>query len=144
LPMLRRFLKRLATVSPGDGAGLLSLIVLSLFARLALNFAALPKVTSIFLRFRRLPVFPAAHEICRLVDLADLASRITFGRGHCLGRSLLLLWLLQARGEPAELLVGVNKDSRSLQSHAWIRVRETIVGDKPEEIGRFTLVLRLP
>ena len=27
---------------------------------------------------------------------------------------------------------------------AWIRVRDNILGDKPEEIGRFTFVLRLP
>jgi hypothetical protein len=139
-----RKLRRLAEIHPADWIGFLLLVLLLISVRVALRFVTLQRVVAVLPGFRRFPVFPAGHPPSRLVALANLAARVTFGRDRCLGRSILLLWLLRARGEPAELLVGVNREERRFQSHAWIQVRDQIVADIPEKVGRFAFILRLP
>jgi len=57
-------------------------------------------------------------------------------------RSLLLFWLLKARGEQAELLIGVRKETAALNSHAWIETRGTIIGDSAAMTGSFATLLR--
>jgi hypothetical protein len=57
-------------------------------------------------------------------------------------RSLLLFWVLKARGEPAELLIGVNKKTGALQSHAWIETQGKILVDPPEMAGSYATLLR--
>jgi Transglutaminase-like superfamily len=91
---------------------------------------------------RCFPVNHGGYEVAQLAPLADIAARITYGQGRCLGRSLLLFWLLRVRGEPAELLIGINKEVAALHSHAWIELRERVIGDHPQFIRRFTLLLR--
>ncbi len=78
----------------------------------------------------------------RLWLLADLAARVTCGRGRCLGRSLLLLWLLKARAQSAELLVGVNKDGGVFEAHAWIETEGRVLGERPEMTAQFAVLLR--
>jgi hypothetical protein len=82
------------------------------------------------------------YAVAHLTRLADIAARVTHGQGRCLGRSLLLFWLLKVRGEPAELLIGISKEAASLHGHAWIQLRQRVIGDHPQFIGRFTLLLR--
>jgi hypothetical protein len=59
-----------------------------------------------------------------------------------LGRSLLILWLLKIRGQPAELLVGVNKEDSLFHAHAWIETEGRVIGDRPEMTGQFAVLLR--
>jgi hypothetical protein len=49
--------------------------------------------------------------------------------------------LLKARGKPAELLIGISKEAAALYSHAWIELRSKVIGDTPQSIGRFALLL---
>jgi hypothetical protein len=67
---------------------------------------------------------------------------VTYGSGRCLGRSLLILWLLKIRGQPAELLVGVNKEHALFHAHAWIETEGRVIGDRPEMTGQFAILLR--
>jgi Transglutaminase-like superfamily len=46
------------------------------------------------------------------------------------------------RGEPAELVIGIDKEASALHSHAWIELRRRVIGDQPQFIRRFTLLLR--
>jgi len=79
----------------------------------------------------------------RLVTLTNLAARAIRREGPCLLRSLILFWLLKARGEEAELLIGVNKEGEDLQAHAWIETRGTTIGDGAAIITSFTTLVRL-
>jgi Transglutaminase-like superfamily len=90
----------------------------------------------------RFPVHQDCYEVTQLALLADIAAWVTHGQGRCLGRSLLLFWLLKVRGEPAELLIGIRKEAAVLHSHAWIELRGKVIGDHPQLIGRFALLLR--
>jgi hypothetical protein len=90
----------------------------------------------------RFPVNHGCYEVAQLALLADIAARVTHGQGRCLGRSLLLFWLLKTRGEPAELLIGISKEAAALHSHAWIELNGRVIGDHPQLIRRFALLLR--
>ena len=59
-----------------------------------------------------------SYDMADLATLADLASRIA-PRNRCLVRSLVLMWLLQTRGESAELVLGVRKRGGNFEAHAW-------------------------
>ena len=90
----------------------------------------------------RFPLNHGCSEVANLTRLADIAARVTHGHGRCLIRSLLLFWLLKVRGEPAELLIGISKEAAALHSHAWIELRGRVIGDHPQIIGRFVILLR--
>ena len=145
--MLRK-LRRLSEFTPGELVVLLQLVALALAARSALTFLRLSRVTECVAwgannRFLRcIPLFHGPYEVTQLARLADYAARATRADGPCLLRSLLLFWLLKVRGEPAELLIGVSKETSGLQSHAWIETQGKILVDRPEVAGSYATLLR--
>jgi len=145
--MLRK-LHRLAELSAAEWLILFQLIPLALASRLGLKLTTLPGISGLIARcagntlLERLPLLHRRYGIERLCVLADLAARVTYGSGRCLGRSLLILWLLKARGQPAELLVGVNKEDSLFHAHAWIETEGRVIGDRPEMTEQFAILLR--
>jgi hypothetical protein len=91
---------------------------------------------------RCLPLFQNNYDIEQLTPLTDLAARATRPDGPCLLRSLLLFWLLKARGEQAELLIGVRKNGQVLNSHAWVESQGKIIADTVAMTGGFASLLR--
>ena len=79
----------------------------------------------------------------RLIPLANLAARAVRRDGPCLLRSLIIFWLLKARGEQAELLIGVNKENEALQAHAWVETQGTTIGDSVAMTAGFATLVRL-
>jgi hypothetical protein len=141
-------LRRLADVSLVECVVLAQLAVLSLAGRIGLQLAGLSRLVEVMAccaerpRLRWLPVFRDRCAGARLARLADIAAALTGRQGRCLRRSLLLYWLLRARGEAAELLIGVRKDAGTLQGHAWVEVQGRVFGDDPGTPGRFAALLR--
>lgn len=145
--MVRKF-RRLAELSAADWLILFQLIALALASRIGLKLTTLPRLSGFIARcagntlLKRLPLLNRRYDVERLCALADLAARATYGSGRCLGRSLLILWLLKIRGQPAELLVGVNKEDSLFHAHAWIETEGRVIGDRPEMTGQFAVLLR--
>jgi hypothetical protein len=117
---------------------------------LALRLWNLPRVAAAVTRgarapaLRWLPVLHRDFEPARLARLADLAARPVAGRKRCLLRSLLLLWLLHARGEPAVLVVGAGRDpERGLEGHAWIEREGRPLAEVVPPEARFSSFLQL-
>jgi len=142
-----RKLRRLAEISPNDCLFLIQLVLLSLIVRVGVRVIGLPCLIGCMTRgaqncwLDHLPWRHGWYEVAQLVTLADLAARVTHGQGRCLARSLLLFWLLKVRGEPAEFLLGVRKEATAFYSHAWIELRRWVIGDTPQSIGRFAILL---
>src|SRR5918996_2991860 len=119
--MLRK-LRRLARLSAGEWLVLIQLVVTSLIATIVLRLISLPRLIDLIFRCARnhwLAPFPLLHDhfdTSRLANLTDIAAWVTRRNGRCLMRSLLLFWVLKARGEPAELLIGVAKEAEVLRS----------------------------
>ena len=142
-------MSNLPKISPSEWFLLSQLIPFSLALALVLKLAALSRLIGIMARcavmpwFSFLPLLHGRHEMARLRDLVEMATTVTHGQKRCLPRSLLLFWLLEARGEPATLVIGVSKSAATLESHAWIETRGKVIGDSPKITGRFVTLLRL-
>jgi hypothetical protein len=147
---MNRKIAKLASLSPREWLLLPQLVVFSLGIHLVLLAAPLERVAEGLAlgargrRLRRIPFFHLSRDPERLTTLADLATRVTSGRDRCLPRSLLLFWLMRARGEPAELLVGAARaQGTELESHAWIEIRGQLLADSPALTNRYSTFLRL-
>lgn len=146
--MIRQKLQRLADLSRRDWLWLPPLILSALAIVMAVKLAPFPGIIRFLERSARHPwiaflqIGNRLHDLEELVRLTGLAARIVQGPGCCLSRSLLRFWLLRARQEPAELLIGVAKDGGLFQSHAWIEQRGLTI-DAGHELSRtFVPVLR--
>ena len=94
-------------------------------------------------RNRRFPFLHGSLGSERLTTIVDLATRITSGRHRCLPRSLLLLWLMRARGEPVVLRVGAARGrGGEIEGHAWVEVGGRLLADSPTRTSRFAPFLR--
>lgn len=146
---MRRKLRILADLGPLEWLLLLQLIPLSTVLKLGLRLNSLPRLAGRLTRWAevpwigRLPLFQRRVGIARLSGLARIATRMAPGRGRCLPRSLLLLWLLRARGEPARLLVGAARQADGLRGHAWVELEGRPVADGPETGVRFSTFVTL-
>jgi len=147
---MNRKLAKLASLSPREWLLLPQLVAFSLGIHVVLLAVPLERVAAALSRgaarppLRWFPLFHLAQEPDRLTSLADWATRVTSGSQRCLPRSLLLLWLMRARGEPAELLVGAARSRGiELEGHAWIEIRGRHFADSPALTGRYSTFLRL-
>ena len=80
------------------------------------------------------PSWAQVRDWGRLVNAA--AARPPYPRA-CLARSLVLLWLLRARGVEASLRIGVRFIDRQLDAHAWVEWAGRPVNDRLDIGGTF-------
>lgn len=144
-------LRTIRTLNRFSATELLVLVQLSIFSLIAmagLRFLPLPRIIDFLARCanfrwsRHLPVFQNRCDARQLTRLAGVAARITRGGGPCLMRSLVLFWLLKARGEAAQLVIGVSKEASALNGHAWIECHGRILADSAEMTASFARLLR--
>jgi hypothetical protein len=74
----------------------------------------------------------ALQKTCRMVKAAA-----HYGPGHptCLEQSLVLWFLLQGRGIPAQLRIGVRKLPEKFEAHAWVEC-DGVALNQGEEVHR--------
>lgn len=145
--MLRK-IRRLSELSFGELLVFFQLFFFAIAAKATLRFISLTR----FIKFlsaaaqnpllRQLPLGHRWRDYSQLAVVTDLAARAIRAEGPCLLRSLLLFWLLKARGEHPELLIGVRKETAALNSHAWIETRGAIIGDSITMTNSFATILR--
>jgi hypothetical protein len=88
--------------------------------------------------------FPMARGKCAFDEqilLVGIASRIS-PRNQCLVRSLMIFWLMCARHEAAEIVLGVNKRGEEFRAHAWALNRSGVIGDDPTVLEEFSVLAR--
>jgi transglutaminase superfamily protein len=148
LNLMLRKLRRLSELSPCDLLVFVQLIFFDLAARATLAFVSLPRVLKFLSVSAQSPVagqFPLGHrwqDSARLAITADLAARAIRAEGPCLVRALSLFWLLKARGQQVELLIGVRKEGALLNGHAWIESQGKIIADTLPMTSGFATLLR--
>jgi len=145
--MLRK-LRRLNKLSLSEQLVFVQLVLFAMAARATLAFVSLPRVLKYLSVSAQNPVvrqFPLGHRwqnSARLAITADLAARAIRAEGPCLVRALSLFWLLKARGEQVELLIGVRKEGALLNGHAWIESQGKIIADTVPITNGFATLLR--
>lgn len=141
-------LHRLVKYSFSEWVVVIQCLALALAMRVGLASLSLPRLLrgvswvadSAWLR--SFPLLHRRYELVQLTSLVNLAARIVYGQGCCLGRSLLLFWLLKARGESVDFCLGVSKTQTAMQGHAWVEIQGQVIGDTAEMAGRFAPLLR--
>lgn len=121
-----------------------SLSVVACLRWLSLN--RLVRMLSLSAEYSFLRWFPLLQERWdwgQMLSFTDRAARFARGEDRCLVRSLILLWLLKARREPAELVIGVRKEAAEINSHAWVESRGTVIGETATVVRHFATMLRL-
>jgi hypothetical protein len=121
-------------------------------AMLALQIYAAYGRVHVELRFHPLPqaVTRLGRRGRRKVELEPVRlGRIVFGllrlgrkRARCLYTSLVLFKLLRQEGVAAELVIGLPREPRDKDGHAWIEIDRVDVGPPPggsrhEELARY-------
>lgn len=143
-------LRRLAECSAAEWVLLAQMagcaLALGVALRLPLRLLPLPRLARV--RLGPFPFFHRRHPIERVARLAGMASILSLGRGRCLTRSLLLYWLLRARGEAAVLTIGVAREATppgaaALDAHAWVETGGRILGDSPAHTARYAPLARV-
>ena len=58
----------------------------------------------------------------------------------CLSQSLTLYWMLNRRGIPAQIRIGVKKSLDRIHAHAWVDVLGETIGEAEDLPDRFTVL----
>src|SRR5208282_6059363 len=115
---------RLRKLSPCDWVVLAQLVVFGGVTAFALELSSWQRISQEMISksntrwLRRIPLLHLRYEIETLIPLAEMASSV-YPRNRCLVRSMMLLWLLGARGQTAEIVLGVRKRAGNFEAHAW-------------------------
>ena len=135
-------LKRLRALSICDWIVLSQLLASSTLIVVALRSLGWRRASvalnslSITYPIRGFPVFHLLYQMDELDPLVDLASGLS-RRNRCLVRSIMLFWLLRARGESAELVFGIRKREGNFEAHAWTVSERGLIGDSEAAIAEF-------
>ena len=74
----------------------------------------------------------STEALQRLGTLINSAAHHALGPANCLTRSLYLWWLLQRKGVPSELRIGVRLTGGTLEAHAWVEHDGIPINDRPD------------
>ena len=109
--------------------GLLLEVALLLFLiRLSLILFPVHFVRRFFLRNERVSPEGSAPFPSEIPWAVSAVSRYLMGNGSCLPRALATMVLLERRGCPAVLQIGVAKgEGQPLRAHAWVESRGIVV-----------------
>jgi Transglutaminase-like superfamily len=138
-------LERLGRLSMRDFIVLSQLVGCSCAVAIALRFIGWQRLSqSILLRSRgqwarRFPAFHLNYQIDQLIPLVDMSTAI-FPGNRCLVRSMMMLWLLRTRGEPAEVVLGVRKRAGNFEAHAWTLSARGPVGESAAALADFAVM----
>jgi hypothetical protein len=137
LTIVRR-LARLRSLGPAQWRVLFASLVLVPSVQLALRLLGFGPTARRLAAWSDRPIGPSGVAEARLVaePVAIVAGRRLVG-ARCLGRSLVLWFLLRRRGVDAELLIGADSAAGALSAHAWVEVEGQPVNDVPDVRDRF-------
>ena len=78
-----------------------------------------------------------ANSVGEISRLAAATARHLPFRTNCLEQSLVLCWLLERRGIPADLRIGARKEADRFEAHAWVEVAGLAVDPGNEQHVHF-------
>lgn len=76
-----------------------------------------------------------AQSAARVISAA---ANHGFYQANCLPQSITLWWLLQRQGIASEIHIGVRKEEKLLQAHAWVQCQGVVINDQPDVGTIFT------
>ncbi len=129
---MRRKLSTARTLSLQDWWTLLQAWILLLAFDLGLRVLPFPlvqKAAALRQKDKHVDSHGAFSQFNNLQWLVRIAARNHLYEMTCLRQSLALQWLLARRGIPAELRIGVRKQTGALEAHAWVECAGQAIGE---------------
>ncbi len=74
-------------------------------------------------------------------QMVHRAAQTRLGRANCLPRSLTLWSLLRRQCIDSDICIGVQKNSRTIQAHAWVEYQGQPLHENPDVRIKFALLL---
>lgn len=131
---MRRSWARLRSLSAAQWRVLLQSLVLVPMVELSLKKRGFNRTAAPLVKRSKRDARPATAQEARLI--ADAVAIVAGRRGvgaKCLGRSLVLWFLLRRRGIDAELVIGAAASVDGvLPAHAWVEVQGEPVNDRTD------------
>jgi hypothetical protein len=144
---MRRKLARLHALNAEQRVVVLSSLFLVPATQVSLHIRGFSRTAGTLARWSRRSPVPSNPEGAReCADAVNLVAGRTVVGARCLGRSLVLWFILRRRGIDAELVIGADAPRQGeLEAHAWVEVAGVPVNDAPDVRERFgSFDLRLP
>jgi hypothetical protein len=136
-------IRQFANLTPRERLLLLRAVILVATVRLALWTMPFRAVRKLLGKRPAVSVKLAAIPMKRLSWAVQAAAR-RIPAASCLTQALALQHLLARAGHPAELHIGVAKDTtRGFQSHAWVESRGQILLGDNGELEHYSPILAL-
>ncbi len=127
--MTLEIFRKLQRFTPRERRLLCQAAGLHLFAHLLLCLCSLKTLTAWLQRRTARAAQRRGGAGCSASDIERLAALVAIADAHhalppsCLRCSLVLSWLLSARGIESVVTIGVAKDHGALRAHAWVETR---------------------
>jgi hypothetical protein len=141
-----RRIDRLRALSMRDFVLLGQLVGLSCTIAVALRLVGWRRVAELIIArsrtkwMRHFPLPQLTYTVEQLNPLVAMAGCL-FPRNRCLISSMVRLWLLRARGESAEVVLGVRKRAGVFEAHAWTLSEGVPVGEHPDALADFETMM---
>ncbi len=130
-------LQRVFQLPPAERRILGQAWVLFLLADLALRILPFKTLLALLQKLRK-PEGSAvvgSSSVPRLIWLVDVAGRFVPVKATCLEHALVLSWILGRRGIATTLRIGVCRQDRGIQAHAWLEREGEVILGVPEPAG---------
>ncbi len=118
-----KFLLKFRSLKPAGRRVLLRMTFVLPLTALGLRVLGFGRVYAALERLSR-QAGPPSEDETRQVRRARHMIRYTakhgLYRGNCLSRSLVLWWLLRRQGIESDLRIGVHRDGKDFDAHAWV------------------------
>ena len=141
-------LRNAATLSRDDCAILVGALGLLLPVSVGLRLVGLRRVLALveaLVSVRRRNCAADDHRRpARTAWLVEIAARWCLPRPTCLAKALVVFSLLQRRGLPVELVIGVTKAQGPLEGHAWVELGGAAIVVADPGPARYAVLVRTP
>ena len=133
---------KLLRLSPADMMILTKLTVLFVAVRLGLTMLPFRRLRNFLHQLAHAWPHPrraSRRDMARIVGIARAISPYLLGDKPCLTNALVVQFLLERRGYPTVLRIGVaKKDGRALEAHAWLEYEGMVLIGGVDSPQRFT------
>ena len=137
------YLSKFHSLSNQEKVFFLQAIVSLPLVRIGLKTLGYQRIRRLLSQVGRLQATPQGKQgdidnIARAAaKMVHRAAQTRIGRANCLPRSLTLWSLLRSQGMDSDFCLGVKKNSRTIEAHAWVEYHGTPLNEGPDVSQQF-------
>lgn len=115
--------------------------ILTILTEVCLRFTSLKTTERLLSFFMKQVPLPDHNETVVILDkyatIFNQMNLLPLLKGRCLSQSLVMRFLLNRKGIPSELKIGVNQKMGKFDAHAWLEKEGILLNDHPSIIANY-------